>query len=91
MPDKVPPEVIHRRSEILHDLGKEKWRGFIDRFIGKKLDVLIENRRDKKTGKLTGLSDNYIRVLLDGDDSWKNNIVSVRISKREDNNLLGAF
>jgi threonylcarbamoyladenosine tRNA methylthiotransferase MtaB len=72
-------------------LGKEKWRGFIDRFIGKKLDVLIENRRDKKTGKLTGLSDNYIRVLLDGDDSWKNNIVSVRISKREDNNLLGAF
>ena len=91
MPDKVPPEVIHRRSGILHDLGKEKWRGFIDRFIGKKLDVLIENRRDKKTGKLTGLSDNYIRVLLDGDDSWKNNIVSVRISKREDNNLLGAF
>ncbi|HEX7402080.1 MAG TPA: MiaB/RimO family radical SAM methylthiotransferase, partial [candidate division Zixibacteria bacterium] len=91
MPYKVPPEVIHRRSEILHELGKEKWQNFIDRFVEKKLDVLIENRRDRKTGKLTGLSDNYIRVLLDGDDSLKNNIKSVRISKREDNNLLGAL
>ncbi|MFH1335820.1 MAG: tRNA (N(6)-L-threonylcarbamoyladenosine(37)-C(2))-methylthiotransferase MtaB [Candidatus Zixiibacteriota bacterium] len=91
MPYKIPPEVIHHRSGILHDLGKEKWISFIDRFIGQKLDVLIENRKDRKTGKLTGLSDNYIRVLLDGDDSLKNNIISVQISKREDNNLLGTL
>lgn len=86
---KTAPEVIHRRSEILHELGWEKWRNFIDRFIGKRLDVLIENRRDRKTGKLTGLSDNYIRVILEGDDSLKNKIISVRISKREDNKLWG--
>jgi len=89
MPDKIPPEVIHRRSEILHSLGKEKWRSYIDRFIGKKLAVLIENRRDRKTGKLTGLSDNYIRVLLDGDDSAKNRIIPVHIIDRHENKLLG--
>ncbi len=89
MMDKIAPEVIHRRSEILHELGWEKWRNFIDQFVGKRLDVLVENRRDRKTGKLTGLSDNYIRVILEGDDSLKNNIIPVQISRREDNKLWG--
>ncbi len=90
MPEKISPQVIHKRSEMAHSLGKEKWRGYIDRFVGKKLNVLIENRRDGNTGMLTGLSDNYIRVLLDGDDSLKNRIVPVRIDDRHENKLLGT-
>jgi threonylcarbamoyladenosine tRNA methylthiotransferase MtaB len=89
MPGKIDPRVIHKRSEILHDLGKNKWRDFIGRFIGKELSALIENRRDKKTGQLTGLSDNYIRVLLEGDDSVKNRIVPIHIIDRHENKLLG--
>jgi threonylcarbamoyladenosine tRNA methylthiotransferase MtaB len=89
MPDKISPQVIHKRSEILHSLGQEKWRVYVARFVGKKLEVLIENRRDKNTGKLTGLSDNYIRVLLEGDDSLKNRIVAVRINEKDGNRLLG--
>jgi threonylcarbamoyladenosine tRNA methylthiotransferase MtaB len=91
MLNKTTPEVIRQRSEILHNLGTEKWRKYIDRFIGKRLNVLIENRRDKKTGKLTGLSDNYIRVLLDGDDNLKNTIVPVNIIGREENKLIGEI
>jgi threonylcarbamoyladenosine tRNA methylthiotransferase MtaB len=90
MPDKIDPQVIHRRSDILHDLGNEKWITYIYRFIGKKINVLIENRRDKKTGRLTGLSGNYIRVLLDGDDSLKNQIVPVRILARIEDRLFGS-
>lgn len=89
MPDKIEPPMIHKRSEIMHSLGKVKWRGYIDRFMGKKLQVLIENRRDRKTGMLTGLSDNYIRVLTDGDDSAKNRIIPVHIIDRHANKLLG--
>jgi threonylcarbamoyladenosine tRNA methylthiotransferase MtaB len=89
MPGKVDPQVIHERSKIMHDLGKEKWRSYIDSFRGKKLNVLVENRRDRKTGLLTGLSDNYIRVLLDGEDSLKSQIVPVHIIDRHENKLLG--
>ena len=89
MLDKVDPQVIHRRSEIMHNLGKEKWVDYIDRFIDQRLNVLVEHRRDKKTGKLTGLSDNYIRVLLDGDDSLRNQIIPVRVTQRIDNKLMG--
>jgi threonylcarbamoyladenosine tRNA methylthiotransferase MtaB len=89
MPKKMDPQVIHKRSEMLHDLGRAKWRSYIQRFIGKELNVLIENRRDRKTGELTGLSDNYVRVLLGGDDSMKNRIVPIRIIDRHENSLLG--
>jgi threonylcarbamoyladenosine tRNA methylthiotransferase MtaB len=89
MPNKIEPQVIHKRSEILHDLGKEKWRVYIDRFIGKNLNVLIENRRDRRTDMLTGLSDNYIRVVLEGDDSLKNRIIPAHIIDRHENKLLG--
>ena len=89
MPNKIPPQVIHERSEIMHALGKEKWRDYIERFVGRKLEVLIENRRDRKTSMLTGLSDNYIRVLLDGEDSLKNRIISVHIVDRHQDKLLG--
>lgn len=87
--DKVPPQIIHKRSEILHDLGRKKWEEYLDRFIGKTLDILIEQKRDKKTNKLSGLSGNYIRVLLDGEDSLMNKIIPVSILLREKNVLVG--
>ena len=91
LPDKVSPEIIHKRSEILHDLGRKKWENYLEGFIGKTLEVLIEQKRDRKTNKLTGLSDNYIRVLLDGADSLKNRIIAVSILKREENFLVGRI
>jgi len=91
LPDKVSPEIIHKRSEILHDLGRKKWENYLEGFIGKTLEVLIEQKRDRKTNKLTGLSDNYIRVLLDGADSLKNRIIPVSILKREENFLVGRI
>jgi threonylcarbamoyladenosine tRNA methylthiotransferase MtaB len=89
--DKIDPQVIHRRSDILHDLGEKKWIDYMCSFISKELNVLIENRRDKKTGRLTGLSGNYIRVLLDGDDSLKNQIVPVHILARIEDKLFGSL
>jgi threonylcarbamoyladenosine tRNA methylthiotransferase MtaB len=90
IPDKVPPQIIHKRSEILHDLGRKKWENYLERFIGKKLEVLIEQKRDKTSNRLTGLSGNYIRVLLDGENSLKNKIIPVLIVQRAGNFLKGS-
>lgn len=88
LPDKIPPFVIHRRSQEVHQIGKEKWEKFLDFYTGKQLEVLIEKTRDKKSGKLIGLSDNYIRVLLDGENSLCNQIIPAKIIKREGKFLL---
>jgi threonylcarbamoyladenosine tRNA methylthiotransferase MtaB len=89
LPDKVDPKIIHKRSEILHKTGKNKWEVFLNSFVGKELQVLVEKKRDKKTGKLIGLSDNYIRVLLNENDTWVNQILTIKVSRREGKFLLG--
>lgn len=55
------------------------------RFIGRKLNVLVENKRDRLSGWLCGYSDNYIRVQFQGDDSLMKRIVPVRV---DDVNLI---
>ena len=82
-----PVPEVYSHEETGDTLGKP----FIlmERIMGKTLDVLIEQKRDKKTDKLTGLSGNYIRVLLDGEDSLKNKIIPVLILQREGNVLIG--
>jgi threonylcarbamoyladenosine tRNA methylthiotransferase MtaB len=89
LPDKIDPKRINERSQLLHQIGKEKWVSFLDSFVGKSLEILAEKRRDKKTGKLIGLSDNYIRVLLEGDENLANTITSVNAFEREGKFLLG--
>ncbi|MCJ7459481.1 MAG: tRNA (N(6)-L-threonylcarbamoyladenosine(37)-C(2))-methylthiotransferase MtaB [candidate division Zixibacteria bacterium] len=90
MRDKLTPQVIHKRSEILHQIGKEKWEKHLERFTGKKMEILVEGTKDKKTGRLIGLTDNYIRVLMEGDDGLKNKILQVKVVKREGKFLIGG-
>ena len=89
MKDKLTPQVIHKRSEILHQIGKEKWEKHLERFTGKKMEILVEGTKDKKTGRLIGLTDNYIRILMEGDDGLKNKILQVKVVKREGKFLIG--
>lgn len=48
-------------------------------FLGKTLDVLVESRREKHSGLLTGYSDNYIKVSLEGPDSLMGSVARVKI------------
>ena len=48
-------------------------------FMNKKLEVLVEKKRDRRTGLLTGYSGNYIKVLFSGPDEAKDMIAPVKI------------
>jgi len=91
MKDKLTPQVIHKRSEILHQIGKEKWEKHLDTFAGEQMDILVESNRDKSSGRLIGLTDNYIRILVDGDERLKNKIFPVKVLKREGKFLSGEI
>lgn len=63
---------------MLRKLGKEKRNAFARRFIGKKLGVLIEHKKDKNTGFMKGFSDNYIPVVIEnGNYSLVNRVLNV--------------
>ncbi|RMF90743.1 MAG: tRNA (N(6)-L-threonylcarbamoyladenosine(37)-C(2))-methylthiotransferase MtaB [Nitrospinota bacterium] len=75
----LPPEVITERSALLRKLGQQKKQAFARRFLGRTLPILVESKREKETGLFTGLSENYIRVVVDAPESLINEIVPVRI------------
>jgi len=79
-----------RRVKILRDLGQEKRNAYARRFMGKKLSVLVEEKRDKGTGFMKGYSDNYIPVLItNGDPSLSRQIVSVTAQDVREGRLYG--
>jgi threonylcarbamoyladenosine tRNA methylthiotransferase MtaB len=90
-PDQVPPDRIKRRCSRLRQLGSRKRLGFHQGFIGQRVRVLVEGRRDPKTGRLKGVSSNYLPVLFEGGDELMNRFVHVRITKADAVRLQGNF
>lgn len=89
-PNPVPSGVIKERCRIVRKLGAAKRRAFLEQQVGAHLDVLIEQRRDRKTDLLRGMSSNYQSVLVDGDDRLKNRIIRVKaINVLDDRALMG--
>jgi len=90
MEDQVDEGVKKARSQALRELDRIKRRTFIMSFIGQRLPVLFENRRDKETGLLTGLTDNYIRVLADGPDELMNKgVMEVELMRPHGRKVIG--
>jgi len=82
---------IKERSSFLRDLGEKKKIEFRTKFIGKRLSVLVEGKRDKETGLYRGFSENYIPVVFDGREELKNKILSVKLTKIEGNKVYGEL
>jgi threonylcarbamoyladenosine tRNA methylthiotransferase MtaB len=72
-------------------LGLDKRISFYRKFVGKKMPLLIETKRDGATGLLKGVSSNYLPVLIDGGDEQKNKIIDVAIEKLEGSQLHGTM
>ncbi|SDC73849.1 MULTISPECIES: tRNA (N(6)-L-threonylcarbamoyladenosine(37)-C(2))-methylthiotransferase MtaB [unclassified Candidatus Frackibacter] len=89
--EQVHSRVKKKRSAKLRELGERMAEEYRDKFIGKGLDVMIEEERDHRTGLLTGLTDNYLKVMVDAGDSYQGELVSVKLVDTEDNYLIGSI
>ena len=78
------------RNLILSDLVKEKAHLFHKSFIGKKVTVLIEERK-QADGVLKGHSEHYIPVRVDAEGFLQNQLVSVLITEIRKNELVGCL
>lgn len=85
---QVQDSVKTLRAQRLRNLAKIKKETFINSLIGKNLEVLVENNRSK-SGKLKGVSSNYLQVVFDGDDELKNTIVPVHVVGLDAGIVLG--
>jgi len=80
LPNQVPAEVKRARSRELHALGKRLEMRLLERFVGRRLPVLVEGRyRAERDGDWFGYMPSYLPVRIAGPDDQTpvNHIVDV--------------
>ena len=89
---QVAPDIIKERAEKMRALGVDKKKAFYDRQHGRRAAVLIESKRDRRTGLLKGLTDNYIPVLIQGDDALFNRLLTLELHTADsDRAMMGKM
>ncbi|MEK6710769.1 MAG: hypothetical protein AABZ64_09330 [Nitrospinota bacterium] len=58
--------------------GRRKWAAFAAGRMGERAEVLIERGR-REGGLLSGLTDNYLRVIMEGPGAWRGRLLPVRL------------
>jgi threonylcarbamoyladenosine tRNA methylthiotransferase MtaB len=87
--NRVSPETIKRRAQVVRELGETKRRLFYERAIGSTMEILVEGKRDRTTGCLRGLSGNYVPVHIEGPDSLFNQLVMVKATRVKQGRVFG--
>jgi len=94
-PQRVVEKEIKKRAETMRELGRQKRQAFYRQFLNQELSVLVEDRKDKETGRWKGLSRNYIPVLLTNDNGttthrdWVNREWTVTVTGLAETGLIG--
>ena len=91
MRGQIPDAVKKARSERLLRLNDEDSRRFREQFLGQTVQVLIES---SKHGRWEGLTDNYLRVELEGlpdaqTRDWQNTLVYARLTYLVEDGICG--
>jgi threonylcarbamoyladenosine tRNA methylthiotransferase MtaB len=89
LPDQLSREVRHARARVMRDLSAEQSSRFLRQFVGRKMLVLWENRR--RDGLWSGLTDNYLRVVVRAVCNLHNRITPARLVGARDQYLTAEL
>lgn len=84
MPDQIPENIKSERSTELLELNETLSNGYREKYIGKKVKVLLEENHIIENKKyIIGFTDTYVRVALENPEEklYTNQIVNVRVKK----------
>lgn len=92
MENQVPDDVKNSRATIIKEISKEKLSNFIEKNIGKTLEVLIEKHPDKHSQNLKGMTRNYLTVQIPSDRTdLFNTLQMVKLVKFENGKIYGEL
>lgn len=91
--NQIPEPIKKKRADLLKKIAKRVEKNAKSRFIGRKLEVLIEEESPLPGASWRGYSKNFIDIHIQGGDALKpNKLVKVKVEKLGDNHgfpLLG--
>lgn len=92
MENQVPDDVKNSRATIIKEISKEKLNNFIEKNIGKTLEVLIEKHPDKHSQNLKGMTRNYLTIQIPSDRTdLFNTLQIVKLVKFENGKIYGEL
>jgi threonylcarbamoyladenosine tRNA methylthiotransferase MtaB len=86
-PDDVPCAEKERRVHALMALSDRLAYRFAAAHLDRELEVLVE-ARDRRTGLLNGLTDDYLRAEFEGEDPLRHQLVRLRPVSAGDSGVL---
>jgi len=90
-PDHVPAGVIREWSGRLRRLGALKSLAFRRGLVGRRREAVVLDARDRRTGLLAGLTDNYVEVLFEGPDTLGRRVVPLTITEARGDRTHGQL
>lgn len=87
----VDSKTIRSRCARVEKLSESCRNNFMRKFIGKDVNVLIENRVKGESNALEGVTDNYLPVRLPFKPGLRNKIVRVRLKRIAEGNFIAEF
>jgi threonylcarbamoyladenosine tRNA methylthiotransferase MtaB len=91
MENVVPVHIRRERNEMLRILSEKKRRHFYEQYENTQQIALLEGKNI--AGKMTGFTQNYIKIAVDYDENLINQLIPVQLDKlthREDELMLDA-
>jgi threonylcarbamoyladenosine tRNA methylthiotransferase MtaB len=86
-PNQVGPDVIRRRKQELLRLAEKTAFELRNRFIGRKMPVLLEN--EEKDGMFFGHTPNFLRVMAPKQNFQPNDLIELELIENTPAGLLG--
>lgn len=93
MPNQVPHHIRKERNAIMRDVLSKSASEYQQRFVGSVIPVLWEKatRFESNYWKLSGLTDNYLRVTAIASDNLWNQVAPVRLTSLSRKGLIGTL
>ncbi len=80
MQNQIDTAEKKRRVGLVQEVSNKKLTEFFNKNINTENEVIVEKQRDKKSGLLKGVTKNYINVLIDADDHYKDKLAKIKLT-----------
>ena len=91
LPGQVEAWATTRRSAALRDIGRTKSDEFRRGLIGHVEDVLVLETPDRATGRLVGLTGNFVETVFAGPPELMRTLVRVRVTGVQEERTVGEL
>ncbi len=85
MENQIEEKIKKERVNLVQNIADEKLHKFLQQNLNTQNEVIIEKQRDKKTSLLKGITSNYINVLIDDKDEYKDTFQKVKLISFSEN------